>query len=93
MAVPGGTTDVTGDANRSLSSSARSSRTSRPSSRVLLNVRYESAPSDCTSAIIAANRGSCSDAGDFRYSSRGIPFDSRHSSSRPEMSIPGPIHP
>ena len=53
-------------AKRSLSSVARSSRRRRPSSRGVLNVRYEAVASACNSAIIAASRGSRSGAGVFR---------------------------
>ena len=53
-------------AKRSLSSVARSSRTRRPSSRGVLNVRYDAVASACNWAIIAASRGSRSGAGVFR---------------------------
>ena len=79
--------------NRSLRSSARSSRTSRPSSRGVRNDRYDSVPSDWSSSIMAVSRGSRSGAGVLTYRSRGIEWESRNSSSRPEMSMPGPIQP
>ena len=80
-------------ANRSLRSRARSSRTSRPSSRGVPNVRYESVPSVWSSSIMAVSPGSRSGAGVLTYSSRGIEWESRNSSSSPEMSMPGPIQP
>ena len=42
---------------------------------------------------MAVSRGSRSGAGVLTYSSRGIEWESRNSSSRPEMSMPGPIQP
>ncbi len=42
---------------------------------------------------MAVSRGSRSGAGSLTYSSRGIEEDSRNSSSRPEMSMSGPIQP
>ena len=80
-------------ANRSLRSRARSSRTSRPSSRGVPKVRYESVPSVWSSSIIAVSPGSRSGAGFLTYSSRGIEWESRNSSSSPEMSMPGPTQP
>jgi hypothetical protein len=42
---------------------------------------------------MAVKRGSRSGAGALTYSSRGIEPESRNSSSRPEMSMSGPIQP
>ena len=44
-------------------------------------------------ASISARRGSRSGAGPLTYSSRGNACDSWNSSSRPEISMPGPTHP
>ncbi len=80
-------------AKRSLSSVARSSRTSRPSSRAVLKYRYESAASALTRPSISVRRGSRSGAGRLMYSRRGRPLESSSSSSSPETSIPGPTSP
>ena len=101
VAVGGGAdvADVAGPAaggtvtKRSLSNKARSSRARPPSSRLVRKRRYESAPSALMRSSIAVRRGSRAGAGSFTYSRWGSPRDTSNSSSRPEISMPGPIQP
>ncbi|HJZ60970.1 MAG TPA: YifB family Mg chelatase-like AAA ATPase [Miltoncostaeaceae bacterium] len=78
-------------ANRSLSSVARSSRTSRPSSEGVRKRRYEACCRIRDSN--SSRRGSRSGAGAFTYNRRGSARDSSNSSSKPETSISAPTWP
>ena len=80
-------------AKLSLNRTARSSASSRSSSRGVAKARYDTVPAARMLSIIAASRGSRSGAGRFKYSSIGLPPASRYSSSSPEISIPGATHP
>jgi hypothetical protein len=87
---------VTGDgvaaaANRSLNSTARSSRTNLPSSAGVPNLRYEA--SCLIRPMRLARRGSRSGAGALTYSKRGNVFERSNSSSRPDTCRPGTISP
>ncbi len=80
-------------AKLSLNSTARSSASSRSSSRAVAKVRYDIVPAARMLSSIAVSRGSWSGAGRLRYSSIGLPAASRYSSSSPEISIPGATQP
>ena len=84
---------IVASAKLSLSNTARSSTSRRSSSRAVLKCRYDVVPAARILLIIVVSPGSCSGAGRFRYSNIGIPAASRYSSSRPEISIPGPTQP
>jgi len=84
---------TTAPAKLSLSNTARSSASSRSSSRGVAKVRYDTFPAARMASIIAASPGSRSGAGRLRYNSMGFPAASRYSSSRPEISIPGATQP
>src|SRR5262249_40085120 len=92
-APAGSSTCAPPPAKCSLSSTARSSASSRSSSLGVANVRYDTLPAARMASIIAASRGSWPGAGRLGYTSIGCPAASRTSSSSPEMPIPGATHP
>src|SRR5689334_13072814 len=96
VTVPAGSSApmlTTAPAKLSLSSTARSSVSSRSSSPGVAKARYDTAPAARIPSIIAASRGSRPGAGRFTYKSIGLPAASRNSSSSPETAIPGATHP
>ena len=96
VTVPAGSSApvlIAAPAKLSLSNTARSSASSRSSSRGVPKVRYDTVPAARMPSMNAASRGSCPGAGRFKYSSIGLPAASRYSSSSPEISIPGATHP